>query len=158
MYGCRKGLSLYIINWLSFFCSPEVDIQIIDLQETKEPSKLKLNNLKQLNNLVSLWWRANARNVRLYYPYWQYTNLFIFRFVSLLCLCSTLRRHRFLRDIRYITIVYIIIYNFLYIDFNFLKRLTNFSRKWGVKTICNGHWTSCSNFMQCHPVIMLPSR
>ena len=27
--------------------------------------------------------RANARNVRLYYPYWQYTNLFIFRFVSL---------------------------------------------------------------------------
>ena len=27
----------------------------------------------------------------LYYPYWQYsTNLFIFRFVSLLCLCSTL--------------------------------------------------------------------
>ena len=26
---------------------------------------------------------ANARNVRLYYPYWQYTDLFIFRFVSL---------------------------------------------------------------------------
>ena len=25
---------------------------------------------------------ANARNVRLYYPYWQYTDLFIFRFVS----------------------------------------------------------------------------
>ena len=40
---------------------------------------------------VSLWRRANARNVRLYYPYWQYTNLFIFRFVSLLCLRSTLR-------------------------------------------------------------------
>ena len=35
--------------------------------------------------------RANARNVRLYYPYWQYTDLFIFRFVSLLCLRSTLR-------------------------------------------------------------------
>ena len=34
--------------------------------------------------------RANARNVRLFYPYWQYTDLFIFRFVSLLCLCSTL--------------------------------------------------------------------
>ena len=30
---------------------------------------------------------------RLYYPYWQYTDLFIFRFVSLLCLRSTLRRH-----------------------------------------------------------------
>ena len=40
---------------------------------------------------VSLWRRANARNVRLYYPYWQYTNHFIFRFVSLLCLRSALR-------------------------------------------------------------------
>ena len=40
---------------------------------------------------ISLWRRANARNVRLYYPYWQYTNLFIFPFVSLLCLGSTLR-------------------------------------------------------------------
>ena len=39
---------------------------------------------------VSLWRRANARNVRPYYPYWQYTDLFIFRFVSLLCLRSTL--------------------------------------------------------------------
>ena len=28
---------------------------------------------------VSLWRRANARNVRLYYPYWQYTDHFIFR-------------------------------------------------------------------------------
>ena len=25
---------------------------------------------------VSLWRRANARNVRLYYPYWQYTDLY----------------------------------------------------------------------------------
>ena len=40
---------------------------------------------------VSLWRRGNARNVRLYCPYRQYTNLFIFRFVSLLCLRSTLR-------------------------------------------------------------------
>ena len=29
--------------------------------------------------MVSLWRRANARNVRLHYPYWQYTDLFIFR-------------------------------------------------------------------------------
>ena len=35
--------------------------------------------------------KANARNVRPYYPYWQYIDLFIFRFVSLLCLRSTLR-------------------------------------------------------------------
>ena len=40
---------------------------------------------------VSPWRRANARNVRPYYPYWQYTDHFIFRFVSLLCLRSTLR-------------------------------------------------------------------
>ena len=40
---------------------------------------------------VSLWRRANVRNVRLYYPYRRYTNLFIFRFVSLLSLRSTLR-------------------------------------------------------------------
>ena len=42
-------------------------------------------------NRVPLQRRANAQNVRLYYPYWQYTNLFIFRFVSLLSLRSTLR-------------------------------------------------------------------
>ena len=38
---------------------------------------------------VSLWRRANSRNVRLYYPHWQYTyytDLFIVRFVFLLCL------------------------------------------------------------------------
>ena len=34
---------------------------------------------------------ANVRNVRLYYPYRQYTDLFIFRFVSEHCLRSTLR-------------------------------------------------------------------
>ena len=51
---------------------------------------------------VSLWRRANARNVRLYYPNWQYTNLFIFRFVSQLCLRSTLRLYKL---ILYIDIV-----------------------------------------------------
>ena len=35
--------------------------------------------------------RSYARNVKLYYPYWQYTDLFIFRSVSPLCLRSTLR-------------------------------------------------------------------
>ena len=39
---------------------------------------------------ASLWQRAYARNVRLYYPYRRYTNLIIFRFVSEHCLCSTL--------------------------------------------------------------------
>ena len=32
--------------------------------------------------IPSLTKAANARNVRLYYPYWQYTDLFIFRFGS----------------------------------------------------------------------------
>ena len=40
---------------------------------------------------VSLWRRTNARNVRLCYPYRQYTNPFIFRFLSEHCLRSTLR-------------------------------------------------------------------
>ena len=34
-------------------------------QKTKEKSRAR---------------EANARNVRLYYPYWQFTDLFIFRF------------------------------------------------------------------------------
>ena len=38
----------------------------------------------------SLWRRANARNVRLRFPYREYTNLFIFRFVSQHCLRRTL--------------------------------------------------------------------
>ena len=41
--------------------------------------------------LSALSRRANARNVRLYYPHWQDTDLFIIPFVSLLCLRSTLR-------------------------------------------------------------------
>ena len=39
---------------------------------------------------VSLWRRANARNVRLYYPYWQYTDHFIFRFIHN---CDGFTRH-----------------------------------------------------------------
>ena len=53
--------------------------------------------------LTMLWRRANARNVRLYYPYRQYTNLFIFRFVSEHCLRSTLRLfHYFNLDFSFI--------------------------------------------------------
>ena len=44
-----------------------------------------------INSLRSLFIRrANARNVRLYYGYWQYTDHFIVRFVSPLSLRSTL--------------------------------------------------------------------
>ena len=40
----------------------------------------------QMEILDPLWRRANAWNVRLYYPYWQYTDIFIFRFVVYLYL------------------------------------------------------------------------
>ena len=53
------------------------------------PKLLLVNGLR--SKRISLWRRVNPRNVRPYYPYWQYTDLFIFRFVSLLCLRSTLR-------------------------------------------------------------------
>ena len=45
---------------------------------------------------VFLWRRANARNVRLYCPYWQYTDLFIFRFVTQVCLLFRFFRRRIL--------------------------------------------------------------
>ena len=54
----------------------------------KIESEIALYDIAYLNKLesvslwqkpVALWRRANAQNVRLYYPYRQYTNLFIFR-------------------------------------------------------------------------------
>ena len=38
--------------------------------------------------IFSLWRRANARNVRLYYPYWQYNDHFIFRFIYIFNRCE----------------------------------------------------------------------
>ena len=49
---------------------------------------LSIGHLSERKHFPPLWRRANARNLRLYYPYRQYTNLFIFQFVSL---HSTLR-------------------------------------------------------------------
>ena len=72
--------------------------QIFQLNSTSDSYLTKFIGTRQLRKqatvskvLVFLWRRANDRNVRLYYPYWQYTDLFIFPFVSLLCLRSTLR-------------------------------------------------------------------
>ena len=39
---------------------------------------MSYRNYKYIRGIIQ---RFNARNVRLYYPYWQYTDLFIFRFV-----------------------------------------------------------------------------
>ena len=52
---------------------------------------LSVTWLSLLYKFIRFFIYFNARNVRLYYPYWQYTDLFIFQFVFLLCLCSTLR-------------------------------------------------------------------
>ena len=49
-----------------------------------------INSLVFFKFYVSLWRGANARNVRVYNPYQQYTNLFIFPFVFQHCLHSTL--------------------------------------------------------------------
>ena len=53
------------------------DLHIIT--RTRRQSRDTNRNIK-IGESVSLWRRANARNVRLYSPYWQYTDLFIFRF------------------------------------------------------------------------------
>ena len=47
-----------------------------------------------------------SRNVRLYYPYWQYTDLFIFRFVFLLSLRSTLRLLKLICDLCVVNLPY----------------------------------------------------
>ena len=47
-----------------------------------EENHLRRTRYACMEHDVSRWWRAYARNVKLYYPYRQYTNLFIFRFVS----------------------------------------------------------------------------
>ena len=65
-------------------------ISTLHSQDTKFISHSKLLSLYHPVR-VSLWWRANARNVSLYYPYRQYTNLFIFRFVSQ-CTCMLISK------------------------------------------------------------------
>ena len=50
-------------------------------------------------------WNESIFSPLFYYPYWQYIDLFIFRFASLLCLRSTLRiySYKFLEIQRYQT-------------------------------------------------------
>ena len=74
-----KWFVIVSLTWLAYFLSHDY------LSYT-----CKFTRFFQLFS-VSLWRRANTWNVRLYYPYRHYTNFFIFRFVSLLCLRNTLR-------------------------------------------------------------------
>ena len=85
---------LFLLQLYCFLLSPEMFIKI---NKITVYMKLKSCSTQRYfipfnygNLLYSFWRRANARNVRLYYPYWQYTDHFIFWFVSLLCLRSTL--------------------------------------------------------------------
>ena len=55
------------------------DLHIIMRTQRHRQSRDTNRNIK-IGESVSLWRRANARNVRLSNPYWQYTDLFIFRF------------------------------------------------------------------------------
>ena len=51
------------------------------LQQVGEHQVKSLGTRLATHVLTALWRRASARNVRPYYPYWQYTDLFRFRFV-----------------------------------------------------------------------------
>ena len=80
-----------------------VHVSLIWLAHFLSPDYFSAGNSLGIFNLfyVSPWRSANARNVRLYYPFWQYIYIFIFRFVSLHCLRSTLRLFLLLVNIFY---------------------------------------------------------
>ena len=65
------------LTWLAYFLSP-------DYLSCKFTQFLVIS--------VSLWRRANARNVRLYYPSRQYNNLFIFRLLSIIAFSCSNRK------------------------------------------------------------------
>ena len=87
--------NLYIYIYTLFFFNSETSCEIFfsggQIYMIRINCLSKGYNINSRLRTVSLWRRANARNVRPHYPYWQYTDLFVFRFVSLLCLRSTLR-------------------------------------------------------------------
>ena len=102
----------------------------------------------------SLWRRANARNVRLYYPNWQYTNIFIFRFVSQLYLRSTLRLSPNSQLDKYIKLdKYILLWK---IRMQVNKGLFNFKTRlhcdfWLLILDCNGKYDiACVNYKRFH--------
>ena len=85
----------FLYLWWSFYAKGRCTANTDSIVREKQP--------------ISLWRRANARNVsnvRLFYPHWQYSNLFIFRFVSLLCLSCTLRLLRSKRWTSFISTVH----------------------------------------------------
>ena len=80
---CCFGIEFYnLLNFCSWKCLRNICYMGQDLPE--EWTGCCLWTIQRFVNILyiyiySLWRRANARNVRLYYPYWQYTDLFIFR-------------------------------------------------------------------------------
>ena len=63
----------------SVFCAQRITVKCMRWDNISQKSQ---TNSWNSTSPFSLWRRANARNVRLYYPYWQYTDHFIFRFCS----------------------------------------------------------------------------
>ena len=60
---------------------------------------------------LGLCWPSKVQGIfRLYYSYWQYTDLFIFRFVSLLCLRSTLHIFQSLVEAPHAPLQYLLTY------------------------------------------------
>ena len=65
----HRGLYNQVSNWKLFFSNS----LLIHEENTKENHKRIVFWYRGKERGLSLWRRANAHNVRLYYPYWQYT-------------------------------------------------------------------------------------
>ena len=82
MLSCEPGLNCNI-NEVCCVGRAEIKVGVLPIRIAQSnvssigPSSEKKKKKKKSS---SLWRRANARNVRLCYPYWQYTDLFVFRF------------------------------------------------------------------------------
>ena len=83
-----SGLSAFRLTFESYACPNKSRHQ--GFNATFWVTGMTNNVYWNLSWFLSIWRRVNARNVRLHYPYRQYTDLFIFWFASVLYLRSTL--------------------------------------------------------------------
>ena len=86
-YAFQIGMHYIIFKIFAIFCFPlGFFYRIETLSDVRANIVVSVIYVLHFLFSVSLWRRANARNVRPYYPYWQYTDLFIFRFMYFVCL------------------------------------------------------------------------
>ena len=81
----RKNLLFALINVSTFICKREISglsspLILLFWKLNRYIDYMRISYRSEGYGSVSLWRRANARNVSLYYRYWEFTNLFIFRF------------------------------------------------------------------------------